>query len=237
MENVDEWRDNQKDKRHGCEFGNFFLCENGTTPKELIRNKIYSAIATPLRGGEWRRTSLLLVSQALANRGVSQDDVQQPTRGNVSPSPRQLTSLRKRFGSSRAKVVPNTNEGVDEKALHFLERKAGILLLPTRASEPPPIAPLDQPARNGKTIERLRAARTARKGMARMNVWGRSVERAKQKQAWLEEQPGVKLLKAPSSSAKGAHCQSVKGGRAASGSAVTDDQDLFASGIRETTRL
>ena len=52
--------------RHSIEFGTFF----GTTPDELIRKGIYHDVAVPLKGGEWRRTSLVMVAQGLGGQVV-----------------------------------------------------------------------------------------------------------------------------------------------------------------------
>jgi hypothetical protein len=49
--------------RHAVEFASFFAA--GATPRMLIDAGIYKSIATPLKGGVWRRTSLVMVAQAL----------------------------------------------------------------------------------------------------------------------------------------------------------------------------
>jgi len=49
--------------RHAVEFASFFAA--GATPQMLIDAGIYASIATPLKGGVWRRTSLVMVAQAL----------------------------------------------------------------------------------------------------------------------------------------------------------------------------
>ena len=56
-----------QEARFGCEFANFFSCDEGTTPSDLIRNGIYATIAVALKGGEWREPSMVLLVQALAN--------------------------------------------------------------------------------------------------------------------------------------------------------------------------
>ncbi len=52
--------------RHGCDFGSFFACDAGTTPSELLQRGIYNEIALPLKGGEWRNASLVLLYNTLA---------------------------------------------------------------------------------------------------------------------------------------------------------------------------
>lgn len=55
-----------QDKRFGVGFETFFACPDGTTPLKLISNGIYSDIAIPLKGGEWRVASMVMLMQALA---------------------------------------------------------------------------------------------------------------------------------------------------------------------------
>ena len=52
--------------RHSIEFGSFF----GSTPDELIRRGIYDNVATTLKGGEWRRTSMVMVAKNLGGQVV-----------------------------------------------------------------------------------------------------------------------------------------------------------------------
>jgi len=54
-----------RSERHGCPF-DFFLAE-GATPEFLKDVGIYSQIAKPLKGGAWRRASLLMVMEAIAS--------------------------------------------------------------------------------------------------------------------------------------------------------------------------
>ena len=54
-----------QETRFGCEFGNFFVCADGTTPQELLQLGIYDQIATPLRGGAWREASMVMVAAGL----------------------------------------------------------------------------------------------------------------------------------------------------------------------------
>ena len=52
-----------QEARFGVEFGAFFYNgDAGTTPDSLLRRKIYSEIALPLRGGAWRDTSMTLLA-------------------------------------------------------------------------------------------------------------------------------------------------------------------------------
>ena len=52
-----------QEQRHGCEFGTFFSCDHGATPLELLHRGIYAKIAVALKGGMWRRTSMVLLAQ------------------------------------------------------------------------------------------------------------------------------------------------------------------------------
>ena len=54
-----------QDARDAVDFGAFFSCEHGTTPQELLQRGVYNKIALALKGGEWRKASLVMVAQAL----------------------------------------------------------------------------------------------------------------------------------------------------------------------------
>ena len=56
--------------RHACEFGTLFSHEDGSTPRELLQRGIYSTIAVPLKGGAWRRVSMVLLGEALVEAPV-----------------------------------------------------------------------------------------------------------------------------------------------------------------------
>eukprot|EP00966_Prymnesium_polylepis_P054374 1257084-Prymnesium_polylepis.3 len=55
-----------QEHRHGCEFGAFFACPDGATPRELLNRGIYFEIAVPLKGGPWRKASMALLGSALS---------------------------------------------------------------------------------------------------------------------------------------------------------------------------
>ena len=46
-------------ERHGCEFAQFFACERGACPQELLQRGIFAQIATALKGGPWREPSMV----------------------------------------------------------------------------------------------------------------------------------------------------------------------------------
>ena len=52
--------------RHATEFATMFACADGTTPPRLLKRGIYNTIATPLKGGDWRKASMVMLAQALA---------------------------------------------------------------------------------------------------------------------------------------------------------------------------
>jgi len=54
-----------QERRKACEFGTFFSCEHGETPQDLLKSGIYQEIAIPLRGGDWRDVSMIMLAQAL----------------------------------------------------------------------------------------------------------------------------------------------------------------------------
>ena len=49
----------QEDSRHPCEFKEFFE----TTPEQLRLKSLYAEIAVPLKGGEWRKASMVLLAK------------------------------------------------------------------------------------------------------------------------------------------------------------------------------
>ena len=55
-----------QEHRHGCEFGAFFACPDGATPRELLNRGIYFEVAVPLKGGPWRKASMALLGSALS---------------------------------------------------------------------------------------------------------------------------------------------------------------------------
>ena len=65
-----------QEARHGCEFGTFFGHPEGATPRELLKGGIYATIACALKGGEWRKASLVLAGKAIAAR-LGDDDLAQ----------------------------------------------------------------------------------------------------------------------------------------------------------------
>lgn len=59
-----------QEKRKGVDFSTFFACDRGATPEKLLKRGIYKDIACPLKGGEWRAVSLVIVARALAATGI-----------------------------------------------------------------------------------------------------------------------------------------------------------------------
>ena len=56
----------EQEDRFPCDFGNFFACDRGTTPQELVQRGIYGPIATPLRGGAWRAASMIMLAKGIS---------------------------------------------------------------------------------------------------------------------------------------------------------------------------
>ena len=54
-----------QEARHGCEFGTFFSHPDGATPTDLLQAGVYSTIALPLKGAQWREASMVLVRSRL----------------------------------------------------------------------------------------------------------------------------------------------------------------------------
>ena len=67
-----------QEARHAVDFGAFFSCADGATPQELLDGGIYNQIAIALKGGAWRRASLVVITRALAGTAAhEQEEVQQ----------------------------------------------------------------------------------------------------------------------------------------------------------------
>ena len=65
-----------QEARYGCEFAKFFSCDDGATPVELLQRGIYAKIAVALKGGEWRKTSMVMLAKAFGGSdAVNKEDV------------------------------------------------------------------------------------------------------------------------------------------------------------------
>jgi len=69
-----------QDQRHPCNFGIFFACDRGTTPQELLHRGIYGAIATPLKGLQWRQASMAMLLNAIRAGGTVEADAPVPIK-------------------------------------------------------------------------------------------------------------------------------------------------------------
>ena len=71
-----------QEARHGCLFDIFFSNPNGAaTPQELLQKSIYSSIATPLKGGPWRPTSMAMLWGALVEAQLSDGETEARSTG------------------------------------------------------------------------------------------------------------------------------------------------------------
>ena len=71
------------ESRNAVDFKDLFMCRKGATPSDLVERGIYSQIAIPLKGGEWRQQSIAMVLSAL-NKGI--DPKPQEVRSTRLPS-------------------------------------------------------------------------------------------------------------------------------------------------------
>mmetsp|Transcript_12124 Transcript_12124/g.31431 ORF Transcript_12124/g.31431 Transcript_12124/m.31431 type:complete len:638 (-) Transcript_12124:108-2021(-) len=126
------------EERRAVDFGAFFSCEDGTTPQELLRAGIYNQIAIALKGGPWRRASLVMIASAFAQSARAS---QRPVTKRLSTSAKSLlrqphTTLsrtskllrqsHRRLSTSAGKLVSTSNAR--------LSTSAGNLLSQTRAT-------------------------------------------------------------------------------------------------------
>jgi len=54
--------------KNGVDFGKFFACADGATPRELIQANIYRNMAVPLKDGAFRPASMMLLADNLTQR-------------------------------------------------------------------------------------------------------------------------------------------------------------------------
>ena len=89
-----------QEARFGCEFGTFFSCADGATPGELLKRGVYSSIAVPLKGGEWRKASMVQLAMAL---GMSKEDIELAKEGgDVLGLEAEVSTIRASFRLSKS---------------------------------------------------------------------------------------------------------------------------------------
>ena len=82
-----------QEARNPCEFGNFFVCERGTTPQELLQQDVYGEVAVALRGGKWRHASMVMLAEAIAYFSEEEEASLKETGSSESEEPSLLTRL------------------------------------------------------------------------------------------------------------------------------------------------
>lgn len=113
--------------RHGCLFECFFSHPNGATPQELLAADIYSQIATPLKGGPWRPTSLVMVAQALAEAQLKAADADTHAEAGVDGE-RELPEVSLLRRLSEAAPAASREPTERRSSLSRLRSRAGSLL-------------------------------------------------------------------------------------------------------------
>jgi hypothetical protein len=96
------------EERRAVDFGAFFSCEDGTTPQELLHAGIYNQIAIALKGGPWRRASLVVIASVLAQRSASAP--QRPVIKQLSTSAKNLllSTSNARLSTSAGNLLSKT---------------------------------------------------------------------------------------------------------------------------------
>jgi len=129
-----------QEQRHPSPFGVFFACEHGTTPTELLRRGLYNEIAIALRGGEWRRVSMVILSRAIIGSGDAQLE-----EGSEQRKLKQYVNGLRRMGTN----LRNTSARITMKRLPRLNVRRPVISRPSiasgsqssAASEAPPADP------------------------------------------------------------------------------------------------
>jgi len=94
--------------RFGCEFASLFSCDDGATPPELLDRGIYAKIAVALKGGEWRKTSMVMLAKALAGSdAIDKEDAKELKRTQeMSKSAQQALRMRVAMHAAASTIVP-----------------------------------------------------------------------------------------------------------------------------------
>ena len=124
-----------QDARFGCEFANFFRCDDGATPTELLDRGIYSQIAVALKGGEWRKTSMVMLAKKLAgSNAVGKEDADVLKR--MQQMSRAVEQEFRMSGRTIASTTARGHASAVAKALAqiHLVREQMILLFRSRSS-------------------------------------------------------------------------------------------------------
>jgi len=122
--------DGGQEARHACEFGEFFSCEDGATPGDLLKRGIYDEIAIALKGGPWREASMAMLGMAL---GLSKEEASQAMSDEDL-----LVSVGLRSEWAR-KVLRQAGYELSNRSAR-LRKRAG------RLRRPPSPAPSDRPS-------------------------------------------------------------------------------------------
>ena len=115
--------------RHSTDFEAFF--DRGVTPKELLDAGIYRSIAVPLKGGEWRQASLLMVAQGVdeEQRGLGPGRAARAVRdGCVRFCSRLVGGIagtRRRVGHGESKGGLMVEMAISSKATALADRDGG----------------------------------------------------------------------------------------------------------------
>jgi len=108
-----------QEARHAVDFGTFFSCEKGATPQELLQLGIYNKIAIALKGGDWRKASMVLMLDGI-NDGAT-GGVYDSSNGSVGSRSWPLgkwerPSLRKSWSSFKG-GLPGIERGTSKKVM------------------------------------------------------------------------------------------------------------------------
>ena len=97
------------------EFESFFACADGATPLDLLRAGIYHEIAVPIKAGPWRKTSLVMLAQAMALSTQTEEGLPQERSNRIHLFGRRRRAemaIVQRLASGEALEPPPTAETV-----------------------------------------------------------------------------------------------------------------------------
>jgi len=118
--------------RQAVDFEAFFSCAEGATPQELLRAGIYNQIAIALKGGPWRRASLVIIAKAFAQSAsesqrsktswlsTSENKLLSPLHATLSSTSKLLSQSRRTLSTSAGKLVSTSHARLSTSAGNLL---------------------------------------------------------------------------------------------------------------------
>ena len=125
--------------RHGCDFGLFFACGQGETPRELLQKGIYHKIAVPLKGSAWRKASMVMLAKDLISKVKEESDDLTMPKGSKSKPPAAKPAAHKTLAAKSVKIASlarmSKEAGVGDVAAEVVAAEEVVLEVATSTDE------------------------------------------------------------------------------------------------------